>query len=520
MGEGWLRRYVAGGPRTRRTPLVAGCLALLLLPLLAACGEQPPLSSAGATPARSPVNAAAAGSPTVSVSPSRETQATSSATLAAPAPAITPTIQATAAAVPCGASPGGGADRPVVSYASAAAASRASLLHYRGRTYGGGGDLSAWYGPGGTPVAAPYAVDRLLGKTFSRWQSGGQFPAGSEIYSVAGEPVERMVAVKAAGRARLFRHYPDQPPYGLDTLQVVMGTVTCFGTGRWTTPDGKRPAPGPRARLENYLFYTPATIAVERVLHGRIPAGEREIEVRQFGGVAGETPGSVVISTADSPPIPLTPGVRMILFVQPGQWPRSGPGNAPPGNYYWLWPYPAEQSHTVEDGQVAPLRARDPAAERIPLAEFLTGLAETFGVRPLDPHGPRPTPLPPGHPPTPTPRVRAGQSVNPVAWYRLDQATTVFLRRPAVLPGREPITDGPHIDAIVAALDAPLPVLAAEHPRDPYEVVVLAFFTPAGQDSVGLEYDRAAGTLTGRADPYNPFNVPAPPGFARLLGLE
>ncbi len=252
-----------------------------------------------------------------------------------------------------------------------------------------------------------------------------------------------------------------------------------LGTGRWTTPDGKRPAPGPRARPENYLFYTPATIAVERVLHGRIPAGEREIEVRQFGGVAGETPGSVVISTADSPPIPLTPGVRMILFVQPGQWPRSGPGNAPPGNYYWLWPYPAEQSHTVEDGQVAPLRARDPAAERIPLAEFLTGLAETFGVRPLDPHGPRPTPLPPGHPPTPTPRVRAGQSVNPVAWYRLDQATTVFLRGPAVLPGREPITDGPHIDAIVAALDAPLPVLAAEHPRDPYEVVVLAFFTPA-----------------------------------------
>ena len=88
-------------------------------------------------------------------------------------------------------------------------------------------------------------------------------------------------------------------------------------------------------------------------------------------------------------------------------------------------------------------------------------------------------------------------------------------------PGREPIADGPQIGAIVAALDGPLPVLynAPDRPRDPYDVIILAF-TFDGRDYIGLEYDRAAGTLTNRADPYNPFSVPVPPGFARLLGLE
>jgi hypothetical protein len=32
----------------------------------------------------------------------------------------------------------------------------------------------------------------------------------------------------------------------------------------------------------------PATIAVERVLQGRIPADEREIEARQWGGTDGQ----------------------------------------------------------------------------------------------------------------------------------------------------------------------------------------------------------------------------------------
>lgn len=402
-----------------------------------------------------------------------------------------------------------------------------SLLHFRGRTYGGIGDPSTWHEPGGTPVAAPpYVADEPIGTTFSRWQSGGQFPAGSELYSVASEPIERMVALKVAGRTWFFRHYPDDRSYGLDTVQVVLGTVTSFGPGCWTTPGGKPPA---RAAGDG-VFYTPATIAVERVLHGRIPAGAREIEVRQLGGVTGESPRPGVLSTADSPAVPLAPGSRVILFVQPGQWSRGAPGEMPAGDYYVLGPYPAERSYLVEDGQVTPLGGRNGGAEQLPLAAFLAGLVETLqGVRPLDPHGPRPTPIPlptvtpvpPSSPPTPTPRVRAGQSVNLVALYQLEQAQALALRGPAASASRAVITDGASLGAIVAALDRMLPVSEdqPDRPADPHGVVVLAF-TFAGRDYIGLEYDRIAGTLTSRADPYNPFSVPAPPDFAQLLGLQ
>ena len=317
----------------RRTPL-ACCLALLLLPLLAACGEVVRTPGADVMPSRSPVGVSTlARSPVVPGSPSQATSVQPTVTPATPAlPGPTATM-ATGAADPCDAVAGGSGNRLVVSNASVAAASRISLLYFRGRTYVGNGDPS--YGPDGTRLATPrYVVDRPIGKTFSRWQSGGQFPAGSAVYSVAGEPVERLVAVKGPDWTWLFRHYPDDRLYSLDTLQIVMGTVKCFGPGRWTTPDGKLPTPGSRARPEDYLFYTPATIAVERVLHGRIPADEREIEVWQLGSVNGETPRLNVRSSADSPPVPLTPGSQVILFVRPGQWSRGGPGSMPPGNYY------------------------------------------------------------------------------------------------------------------------------------------------------------------------------------------
>ncbi len=190
-------------------------VALLLLPLLAACGERTPTPDAGATPSRSPVGVSTlARSPVVPVSPSQATSVQPTVTPATPATPDPTATMAAGATDPCGAVAEGSGDRPVVSNASVAAASRVSLLYFRGRTYVGNGDPS--YGPDGTRLATPrYVVDRPIGKTFSRWQSGGQFPAGSAVYSVAGEPVERLVAVKGPDRTWLFRHYPDDLLYSL-----------------------------------------------------------------------------------------------------------------------------------------------------------------------------------------------------------------------------------------------------------------------------------------------------------------
>ncbi len=106
---------------------------------------------------------------------------------------------------------------------------------------------------------------------------------------------------------------------------------------------------------------------------------------------------------------------------------------------------------------------------------------------------------------------------------------SIYLKSPAIPPERAAITDPARVAAIVATLDGPLPARAGvpDPPRTQEEQrdQVLVYFRPtdaptaAGPATI-LEYRRAAGTLTDRTDPANPYSVPAPPGFARLLGLE
>ncbi len=395
------------------------------------------------------------------------------------------------------------------------AAARAPILYYRGRVY-----MQFGFGAASAEVAS-LQPDREIGATFSRWQSNGMFPAGTAIYSVAGQPVERMLAVQGPERTAFFRARDSLT--GLDNYQVVQGTVTSFGPGRWSTPDGQPPPQGQKPSDPGYVhasIYTPATVVVERTLHGLIPAGQ-EIEVRQLGGIIGTT--RYTISTGGV--IPLAPGSTVILLLTPGQWSSGGPGSyTPPGDYYWLW---TERAYAIANGQATPLGVPDGAGDQVPLDRFLTGLAETFGgVATLDPYGPTPTPVPPpptsSPAPTATPRFAVGQLVNLVREYRLDAAQALYLKGKAVPEDLRSITDPARVEAIVVALDVPLPAVAPPPPprtqQDYADIVIVGFTVPGGKN-VPFEYNRKTGTLTNRADYANPVAVAAPPDLARTLGL-
>lgn len=364
---------------------------------LAACGAQ---SAAPAPDATATASAPSAPTATVAVPPPTET--------------ATP-----------GSAPAGGPVSVGVS------ASRAPLFYYRGRVY--------WQvGFGRAGADAVLQADQPIGVTFSRWQSNGLAPAGATIYSVVDQPVERMLAVQGHDRPAFFA--ADRPA-GLDSYQVVQGVVASFGPGRWTTPDGSAPPAGQKPSDPNFIHasvYTPATVKVERTLHGLIPAGG-EIEVRQRGGTAGAV--TTVLSTGGV--IPLAPGGTVLLFLTPGQWSSGGRGETAPGDYYWL---SSERAYAVADGQVTPLGVPDAAGDVVPQARFEAGIAETFGgVTPLDPHGPKPTPLPlPTPAPTPTPWFAAGQPVNPAGEWVLDAAQSVYLKGTAVPEHLQTITYPTH----------------------------------------------------------------------------
>ncbi len=125
--------------------------------------------------------------------------------------------------------------------------------------------------------------------------------------------------------------------------------------------------------------------------------------------------------------------------------------------------------------------------------------------------------------PTPTSAIRAGQAVDLVAYLGLDRAQSVTLKASPLPPGQGTITDAERVGAIVRALAGPR-VIAAEAvnapgARDWHDIVIVGFTLADGRPVV-LEYDRTAGDLTSRGNPERVFTVPAPPDFARTLGLE
>ncbi len=199
----------------------------------------------------------------------------------------------------------------------------------------------------------------------------------------------------------------------------------------------------------------------------------------------------------------------------------------PPGEYYWTgW----SGSHRVADGQVAPLVGgnANSTPETVPLEQFLAGLAETFrGVRPLDPYGPAPTPsLPPTPAPTPTPQHRLGQTINLVQEYGLGRVQKVGVKG-EVAPneaGFLAIEDSDRITAIVGTLDRAMPVEApGPHPLPGSRVVSVYFRRERNGTEFVVQYSYTpqAGTLfVHDYERNNRFNLPAPPDFAWLLGLE
>ncbi len=131
--------------------------------------------------------------------------------------------------------------------------------------------------------------------------------------------------------------------------------------------------------------------------------------------------------------------------------------------------------------------------------------------------------------PTPTPETRAvpipmGQPINLAQQLGLDRARSAYLKGPAMLPGPVTDIDGERLTAIVVALAKPRPVVAGR--LDPLRMeqeergVVFVIFKLADGQSAALEYRRTRGTLTSYADRTSPLTVPAPPDFARLLGLD
>ncbi len=125
--------------------------------------------------------------------------------------------------------------------------------------------------------------------------------------------------------------------------------------------------------------------------------------------------------------------------------------------------------------------------------------------------------------PTPTSAIRAGQPVDLVAHLGLDRAQAVFLKASSLPPDRGTIADAECVGAIVRALAGPRIIAAgavnAPGARDWHDIVIVGFRFADGR-AIALEYDRTVGDLTSRTDPERVFTVPAPPDFARTLGLE
>lgn len=247
----------------------------------------------------------------------------------------------------------------------------AGVLFYRGRGY-------RLHESAATASASP-RPDRVIGATALRWQTGGVFPPGTAIYSIADLPTEQLLALKAGNQTFFFRE-DDQATTSLNSTQVVLGTVKGAGSPVCAWLGCLDPPPGQRAVGS---VSTPATIAINRVLHGSTPADAKEIEVRQIG-------------TADEPlpnarPAALAPGSTVILFLQPARLVTVGDFGY--GDYYWTG---LGAIYRVEGDRVTPLGMRDTGDPPVSVDQFSTAVVEGFhGVQPRDPTGLPTSPMAP-----------------------------------------------------------------------------------------------------------------------------
>lgn len=386
-------------------------------------------------------------------------------------------------------------------------------LLYQGRSY-----LGFWSQPttNGPVVPAGAGVPELgppVGRTFSRWQSGNLTPAGTAIRSVVGQPPERMLAIAVAEGTVFYRSVEDSDE--LARLSVVIGTVREQGEPRWGTPDGSPPPDG------DGIYYAPFRLEGVRTIQGQALVTAGSINLRLFIAPPGGSNAAAMQAELGELPT-LQPGDSLLAFLWMGGDPLSSVMSDPGSWFHWTTP---NRLYALRDGMVSPLAIpADAGLPGLSEGEFLAGVDDAFrGVIAIDPRDPIPTRLSQPTAPAP-PRIEVGQPINLTQQHALAGTEWIDVARYSDPRNRYPIVATDRVAAIVAALDQPLAVAAIlpqkpPPPDDPRTLVNISF--QSGMNSLlALEYDTVSGMLYARDNYARRFSLPAPPDFARLLGLE
>lgn len=322
-----------------------------------------------------------------------------------------------------------------------------------------------------------------------------------------------MLAVQVPEGTVFYR--ADERSDELGRLAVVVGTVREQGAGRWNTADGTPPASG------DGIYYVPLRLEQVRVLQGVVLIADGALDLRQFVAPPGAGSNDEARATfGELTPLQRGDTVLAFLWMGANPPPKGTPGAAATPWFHWTTP---NRLYRLRDGLVAPLGIpADAGAPGMPEGAFLAGIAEAFrGVTALDPRAPT-APILPAPTALPLPGIEAGDTANLAQRLGLMRTEWVAVSRYADPRDRYPIVEAGRIAAIVAALDRPLTVEAIlpQKSADDARTTVIVNFNFPFPDTVVLEYDTAAGRIVTRDNFSRRASFPAPPGFARLLGLE
>jgi hypothetical protein len=302
---------------------------------------------------------------------------------------------------------------------------------------------------------------------------------------------------------------------------VVSGKVTSTGE---IIKDENTPRQATETGIPIYIdFLQVYHFEVEHYYKGE---GSKILNVAQMEGfiqVGGLEPGENIVHT-----IPVTQlridgskqqwsahrfsfGKKYLLFLS-----RLEPQTAYPGNTYFSgrespWRYILPDAGNIID---------DPATCGVPFDPFPPQSSANFlkqveEVAKKNPTIPPPTPTPTAEP-IPTPRFKAGQTVNVVRLYGLDRAEGIMILGPPVKDFY--IRDPEKIKNILNILDKDLKVLPSPT-RNPNEAdpLMVAFIINNMKGPL-FDYNKAAGTFSFRYLDY--ITIAAPPELIKALGLS
>lgn len=267
--------------------------------------------------------------------------------------------------------------------------------------------------------------------------------------------------------------------------KIFLGEVVKIGDLVWDTPDGKAPSDflDPKYRATPQQL-APVEINIITVYKGNLPPSQK---ITIFlGGAPGAQPYG---TWSQFPKL----GDKRLWFVDKDFDFRRGMSATP------LTSPLIQQLYTLQtDGK------------------WVAENGNTLTITDLEQaiKNPAPTPQRPNvSAPTPTLKVKPGQTINLVQFYGLDKAQSVLI------PIGERIKDTTRIQSIVAILNKPL--MAMENPTQtqdvkPGEITSVIFIFP-DEKTVSFEYNLKAGNLTHVGDR---IRVPAPPELRKAVGLN